>query len=69
MSDEKIMRLYEAGMGGMWLVNTALVNIDDLLKMRPGMMVRCTNTESVKFIQAPTMGLEGCIAGWISDDE
>jgi hypothetical protein len=46
------------------------VNIDDLLSMEPGSLVRCKENPrdclAVYVTDEPTLG---CVAGWISEDD
>jgi hypothetical protein len=68
--DDRMGRLYDAGMGGLWLVNPENVNLDDMLNAnRTGAIVRVKDIHNaVKFIPAGDESLMGCVAGWISED-
>jgi hypothetical protein len=70
--DGRMGRLYDAGLSGLWLVNTFNVNLDDMLNAaRPGAIVRVRDLDnSLRFI--PHEGVSevlGCIAGWVSEEE
>lgn len=69
--DERMGRLHEAGLTGLWLVNAKLANLDDLLNAwRPGAIVRVRDVHnSVRFIPQEGSDVAGCIAGWISEDD
>lgn len=69
--DPKMGRLLEAGLFGMWFVDAENINLEDLCSSRPGGVVRCKGNPNdvVKFIPSDEHGVEGCIAGWISEDE
>lgn len=67
--DGRFERLIDAGMMGRWLVNTNKCDIRDLIDARPGQIVRVTSNDAIRFIPVETSNLEGCIAGWISEDE
>ena len=67
--DDRFDRLYEAGLHGIWAVNTDTVNLDDLLSSSAhvGAIVRCSDVNDIRFIPTDSKGVEGCIAGWISE--
>lgn len=69
--DERMARLLDAGMVGKWLVNTDTVNLEDLMNTKPYGVVRCVGplNDAVRFVPVETMGLEGCVAGWISEED
>lgn len=67
---ERFGRLMSAGLMGVWLVNMDQIdNLDDLLNAQPGAIIRTYDTDAVRFIATDTQQLEGCVAGWISEDE
>lgn len=64
-----VENLMRAGMGGVWIVDVSQVDLDDLINARPHSIIRTTSTDAVRFIATDTQGLEGCVAGWISEGE
>lgn len=68
--DDKVSELLALSTTWFVSVDASKVNIDDLLNLRPGTIVRCS-TDPRNCIQthyAPDAYV-GCIAGWISEDE
>lgn len=68
--DNRMGRLIDAGLVGKWFVDVDSVNLEDLVRMLPGGIVRCKGSvnNAVRYIPGDS-GLEGCVAGWISEDE
>lgn len=67
--DDKHMRLMAMSMGfiAIW---DGMVNLDDLMYMRPGGIVRCRDKPADCIsIFHPDLSSVGCVAGWISDEE
>lgn len=62
-------RLVAAGMFGFWLVNADEVDPRKLANMEPGRIIAVHDTSAVRFVPTDTQGIEGCVAGWISEDE
>ena len=60
------------GMTDPWFVavNEFSVNLDDLLNLKPGGIVRCTGSpgEAIKLFVPPQWDALGCVAGWISEE-
>ena len=69
--DERMGRLFDAGLDGLWLVNpNCIYEWDDLLAPRPGGIVRVSDIHnSVKFLPHGGEDVSGCIAGWISEGD
>ena len=58
--------LDEGYFAGCWIVDEAKVNLNDLVNMRPGRVVRARDMEAIKYIP-PSMDDYERIAGLISD--
>ncbi len=74
MSD-RIAR-FNAMCGGAWLVNPQNVNLDDFVNFvrdshwNIGLVrVQGNLDDAVRFVASGPLEQQGCIAGWISDDE
>ena len=68
-ADTNLMRLMQAGLHGIWVVNPAVISLSDLAHAKPGTIIPCADVSQIRFIPTDSHGLEGCIAGWISDDD
>ena len=66
--DERYGRLVAAGMGGLWLVNPSLVNLEELHNARPGQLIRCEDVNAIRRVGGAQDEVAACIAGWISED-
>jgi hypothetical protein len=55
-----------ADLSGCWIAEMASVNIEDLIRARPGAIVRVRHTEALKYIP-PTWDDYERVAGMISD--
>jgi hypothetical protein len=69
LAKEGINRLVDSGMFGFWLFNPDEIDPAELVNMRPHQLIRAQDMNAIRFLPVDTLGLEGCIAGWISVDE
>lgn len=71
MSIERLIRIQDAGLMGVWVVDQHIINLEDLTESdnRPGAIVRVYgDVNAIRFIPVECEVL-GCVAGWISEDE
>ena len=66
---EHEMRLLALG-NSFIAIDENMVNLDDLISITPGRIVRCNGnpSEAIKWVQCDD-GQVGVVAGWISEDE
>lgn len=69
VATDKEQRLFL--MGGMFIaIDQRVVNLRDLLEMRPGSVVRCEGSPADAIMVVPMDNdAIGCVAGWISEDD
>lgn len=62
------LRIPESTLGGMFIIDDSLVNLDDLLWAgRPGAIVRCKDINGFRYIP-PSLDNYDRVAGMISED-
>jgi len=58
--------LPDAKLDGVWFVDVSSINLDDLMRSRPGTIVRCRHLPAVQYVPPSADDYER-LAGMISD--